>query len=47
MYKLIYLHGTRIVESYEFPTKALAFWKRNQLIGQRTHLSGTFKIEKL
>ena len=47
VYKLSYWVGSTIVESTFFPTKALALWKKKELLNQGTHKQGVFKIIKL
>jgi hypothetical protein len=47
MFRLSYSVGSTVVESYNFPNRALAVWKKNQLFNQGTHSMGTFKINKV
>ena len=47
MYILHYYQGSRLCESYQFHSKALAHWKKNTLRQAGTHITGTFKIEKV
>lgn len=43
MYKLEYYNSTTLLESYVFPSKALAFWKKKQLMS-KGYTQGVFKI---
>ncbi len=43
MYKLEYHNSTRLLESYVFPSKALALWKKKQLMSNG-YTQGVFKI---
>jgi len=47
MYKLQYSNSFTVVEEFFFPSKALCYWKKKQLINQGTHAMGAFKIVKL
>ena len=47
MFRLSYIVGSTVVESYTFPNKALCYWKKNQLFNQGSHKLGTFKINKV
>lgn len=48
MFVLQYIvNGSTVLESFTFPSKALCNWKKNQLINNRTHTMGSFKIVKL
>lgn len=44
MYRLEYHIGQKLVESFYFPSRQLALWKRNQLKGSGHYQLGTFKI---
>lgn len=44
MYKLEYYIGTRLMETYTMPNRALCVWKKRQLAD--THVLGKFKISK-
>lgn len=46
MYVLEYYNGTKLIESYKYPTKALCEWKKKQLLYNGTHKLGTFSIGK-
>jgi len=46
MFRLSYSIGSTVVESYNFPNRALAVWKKKNLILQGTHKLGIFKIKK-
>jgi len=46
MWKLAYSNGSTIVESYFFPTKALAYWKKRQLVYGGSHRESGFIITK-
>jgi hypothetical protein len=43
MYRLEYYNSTRLIESYVFPSKALALWKKKQLMS-KGYTQGVFKI---
>jgi hypothetical protein len=43
MYRLEYRNSTTLIESYVFPSKALALWKKKQLIS-KGYTQGVFKI---
>jgi hypothetical protein len=43
MYRLEYYNNTRLLESFVFPSKALALWKKKQLMSNGYTL-GSFKI---
>jgi hypothetical protein len=47
MFILEYLNGSTVIESFRFSTKALCYWKKNQLINQGSHKMGIFKIKSL
>lgn len=47
MYQLQYVNGSKIIESFTFPSRALCLWKKKQLINQGTHKQGVFKIKTL
>jgi hypothetical protein len=40
------VNGSEVRESYTFPTRDLAYWKRYTLQNQGTHVYGKFKIRK-
>lgn len=43
MYRLEYYNSTRLLESFMFPSKALALWKKKQLLSNG-YTQGVFKI---
>jgi len=47
MYRLNYLIDGKVFESYDFPSRQLAFWKMNQFKKLGTHVYGTFEIIEL
>jgi len=40
------VNGSEVRESYTFPTRDLAYWKRYDLQNQGNHTYGRFKIRK-
>jgi hypothetical protein len=47
MFVLQYSNSSIVIEEFFFPTKALALWKKKQLINQGTHKMGVFNIKQL
>ena len=43
MYRLEYYNSVRLIESFTFPSKALALWKKKQLMSNG-YTQGLFKI---
>lgn len=43
MYRLEYYNNVRLIESFTFPSKALALWKKKQLMSNG-YTQGAFKI---
>jgi|GEM_PF-3984105 len=43
MYRLEYHNSVRLLESFTFPSKALALWKKKQLMSNG-YTQGVFKI---
>ena len=43
MYRLEYYNNTRLLESFVFPNKALANWKKKELLS-KGYTQGVFKI---
>jgi hypothetical protein len=43
MYRLEYYNSTRLIESFVFPSKALALWKKKTLMSNG-YTQGVFKI---
>lgn len=45
MYRLNYIIDGKVFESYDFPSRALANWKKKQFIKAKTHIYGILEIQ--
>jgi hypothetical protein len=45
MYKLSYYSGKAVIQSWTFPSKALCYWKKSELLNQGLCVVGKFKVE--
>ena len=45
MYKLSYCSGKTVIQSWTFPSKALCYWKKSELLNQGLCTVGKFKVE--
>ena len=45
MYKLSYYSGKLVIQSWTFPSKALCYWKKSELLNKGLCTVGKFKVE--
>jgi hypothetical protein len=45
MYKLSYCSGKTVIQSWTFPSKALCYWKKSELLNKGLCTVGKFKVE--
>ena len=45
MYKLSYYSGKSVIQSWTFPSKALCYWKKSELLNKGLCTVGKFKVE--